>query len=118
MVDSKSLQKSKARMAEQLTLDPSKPINEKEKLTKNPVRSFFRNLLQKEYPSKPESLPSSQALESFKFQEIDFQTEKGKKMIYTIFRRNSLAFKLVKTKAAIAVPSIDFKYNNDKEKTR
>lgn len=98
------------KMAENLTMDPAKPIAEQK-----PKQSFFRSILQKVYPSQPESLASSQALESFKFAELDFQTEKGKKMIYTIFRRNALTFKSVKTKAAIAVPSISFKYNSNKE---
>lgn len=100
------------RNSDQLTLDPAIPIHQQ---NLKPKQSFFRSILQKMYPSKPESLPSGQALESFKFAEIDFHTEKGKKMIYTIFRRNSLTFKSVKTKAAIAVPSISFKFNNKKE---
>ncbi len=102
------LSEHSAKLAEQLTLDPAKPISEQKP-------SRFRSFLQKFYPSKPETMPSAQALESFKFATIDFQTEKGKKMIYTIFRRNSLTFKSVKTKAAIAIPSISFKYNNPKE---
>lgn len=116
MRDSENLQKPNKKMAEQLTLDPSKPINEQNIKQPFSLKSMFRNMLQKEYPSKPESQASSQALESFKFANIDFHTEKGKKMIYTIFRRNALAFKSVKTKAAIAIPSIKFKYNNDKER--
>ena len=107
MTDSKNTKK----MAEQLTLDPAKPINEQKK------DSFFRSFLQKFYKEIPETLPSAQALESFKFAELDFHTEKGKKMLYTIFRRHGLTFKFVKTKAAIAIPEIDFRFNSDKERT-
>lgn len=99
--------------SEQVTLDPAKPISE-QKVKRKDTR--FRTFLQKFYPSQPETMPSSQALESFKFAELDFHTEKGKKMIYTIYRRNALTFKSVKTKAAIAIPSIDFKFNSSSEK--
>lgn len=101
------------RMKENLTIDPSTPISER----RNPVKqSAFRSFLQKFYPSKPASEVSSQALETFKFDDLNFQTEKGKKMLYTILRRYGLVFRSVKLKSAFAVPSIDFKFNNKKEK--
>jgi len=104
---------SSNRMKEQLTLDPAKPISEQKV---KPKQSLFRSILQKLYPERPASLPSAQALESFKFDELDFNTLKGKKMLYTILRRNPLVFRSIFLRSAFAIPSIRFEFNNDQEK--
>lgn len=101
------------KVADQLTLDPAKPISQQTVKKKD---GLFRSFLQKMYPSQPESLPSSQSLETFRFAELDFHTTKGKKMLYTILRRNGLIFRSVKLKAAFAIPSIDFKFHSQNER--
>ncbi len=107
------METSNSRMKEQLTLDPAKPISEQKELTKP---GFFRSMLQKFYSTKPESLPGSQALETFKFDNLNFNTNKDKKKLYTIARRYPLIFRSIDIKAAFAIPSIDFEFNNDREK--
>ena len=101
------------RMKDQLTLDPAIPLSEQRLKNKG---GFFKSILQKLYPRAPTSLPSSQALETFKFATLDFQTDEGKKMLYTILRRQGLIFRSVKLKSAFAIPFIDFKFHSAKEK--
>ena len=72
----------------------------------------FKDFLAKRFPKKPESLPSAQTLETFKFENIDFQTQKGKKLIYTIFRRYPVIFRGVKLRASLAIPSVKISTDN------
>ena len=57
-------------------------------------------------------MPSAQALETFKFAETDFQTHKGKELLYTIFRRYPAVFQGVKLRASLAIPSVDILTDN------
>ena len=74
----------------------------------------FTSFLSKYFPKKPASLFSAQALETFKFDELDFQTKKGKKLLYTTFRRYPLVFQALKLRAALAIPSIELKTDDPK----
>ncbi len=76
----------------------------------------FINFLSKYFPKKPESLPSAQALETFKFADQDFHTKKGKELLYTIFRRYPVIFHGVRLRASLAIPSI--KINTDDPKAQ
>ena len=78
------------------------------------ANNLFGNILSKFFPKAPESLPSGEALETFKFQEIDFQTKKGKKLLYTLFRRYPVIFQALTLRASLGVPSISFKTDNPK----
>ncbi len=67
----------------------------------------FTTFLSKIFQRKPETFLSAQALETFKFDDIDFQTKKGKKLLYTIYRRHPTVFQLTRLRASIGVPSVD-----------
>ncbi len=78
------------------------------------ANKFFGNILAKYFPKSPESLPSAQALETFKFDQTDFQTQKGKKLLYTVFRRYPVIFQAMTFRAALAIPSVNIKTDNPK----
>ena len=85
--------------------------NPAEKIKVKP-KSRFIQFLSKFYKSDPESIPSAQTLETFKFDKDDFQTEKGKKQIYSIFRRYPAVFHGVKLRASLGIPSVDIITHN------
>ncbi len=77
-----------------------------EKIEERP-KSRFIQFFSKFYKSDPASIPSAQTLETFKFADEDFQTEKGKKQLYTIFRRYPSVFNGVKLRASLGIRSVD-----------
>jgi len=98
----------------------------KGKLFKDLFRSFemakkrFLSFLSKFLPEKPNSLFSSQALETFKFDNTDFGTERGKKLLYTLFRRYPLIFRAILLRSYLGVPSVKINFDNmsDSEKDK
>ncbi|TET75147.1 MAG: hypothetical protein E3J56_00975 [Candidatus Aminicenantes bacterium] len=69
----------------------------------------FTNFLSKIFPKKPATYLSAQALETFKFDDIDFHTKKGKKLLYTIYRRHPTLFQMCRLRSSIGVPSVEIK---------
>ena len=76
----------------------------------------FPNFLQKMLTKKPESLPSSRAQETFKFEQLDFQKKKDKKKLYSIYRRSAPIFHALNFRATLAIPSLEIKTTSDKQK--
>ena len=74
----------------------------------------FTNFLSKIFETKPDTFMSAQALETFKFDQTDFQTKKGKKLLYTICRRHPIIFQFVRLRASIGVPSVEIKTDDPK----
>jgi hypothetical protein len=72
-------------------------------------KETFINKLSKYFPKMPDSIFSSQALETFKFDNTDFQTEKGKKLLYTTYRRYPLITQAITLRSALAIPSVHIK---------
>ena len=83
-------------------------------LPKQKDKPTFISKLAKYFPKKPDSIFSSQALETFKFDNMNFQTEKGKKLLYTTYRRYPLISQAVTLRAALAIPNVDIKTNDKK----
>ena len=83
-------------------------------LPKLEEKPTFINKLSKYFPKKPDSLFSAQALETFKFDNIDFQTEKGKKLLYTTYRRYPLIAQAITLRAALAIPNVNIKTDDPK----
>jgi len=61
------------------------------------------------FSAKSKSVPSAQSQESINLENIDFQTTKGKKMLYTIYRRHPAVFHATKLRATLTLPSIEIK---------
>ena len=76
--------------------------------------SRFTEFFSKIFETKPETFLSAQALETFKFDEIDFQTKKGKKLLYTIYRRHPTIFQMIRLRASFGVPSVKLKTDDPK----